>query len=93
MARALEIDPDDRMALYNAACTWSQIGEPDRALDYLERWAKVAAPEMREWFKQDPDMNPLRGEQRYKDLVKLIDSEAEAQVALLAVAAPATGAD
>ena len=38
-------------------------------------------------------MNPLRGEQRYKDLVKLIDSEAEAQVALLAVAAPATGAD
>ena len=93
MGRALEIDPDDRMALYNAACTWSQIGEPDRAMDYLERWAKVAAPEMREWFKRDPDMNPLRGEQRYKDLVELIDSEAEAQVALLAVAAPATGAD
>ena len=62
-------------------------------MDYLERWAKVAAPEMREWFKRDPDMNPLRGEQRYKDLVELIDSEAEAQVALLAVAAPATGAD
>ena len=81
MARALEIDPDDRMALYNAACTWSQIGEPGRALDYLEHWAKVAAPEMREWFKQDPDMNPLRGEQRYKDLVKLIDSEADSQPA------------
>ena len=93
MARALEIDPDDRMALYNAACTWSQIGEPGRALDYLERWARVAGPETREWLKQDPDINPLRGEQRYKELVKLIDSEAEAQVALLAVAAPATGAD
>ena len=89
MERALEIDPDDRLALYNAACTWSQIGEPSRALDYLERWARVAASETREWLKQDPDINPLRGEQRYKDLVKLIDSEAEAQVALLAVAAPA----
>ena len=93
MARALEIDPDDRMALYNAACTWSQIGEPDRALDYLERWAKVAAPETREWLKQDPDMNPLRDEQRYKELVRLIDSEAEAQAAQRVVAAPVTGAD
>ena len=93
MGRALEIDPDDRMALYNAACTWSQIGELGRAIDYLERWAKVAAPEMREWFKQDPDMNPLRGEQRYKDLVRLIDGEAEAQAAQRVVAAPVTGAD
>ena len=81
MERALEIDPDDRLALYNAACTWSQIGEPGRALDYLERWAKVAAPETRDWLKQDPDIDPLRGEPRYKELVKLIDSEAEAQVA------------
>jgi len=81
MDRALEIDPDDRLALYNAACTWSQIGEPGRALDYLERWAKVAAPETREWLKRDPDINPLRGEPRYKELVKLIDSEAAPQAA------------
>ena len=70
------------MALYNAACTWSQIGEPDRALDYLERWAKVAPPETREWLKQDPDIDPLRGEPRYKELVKLIDSEADSQPTL-----------
>jgi adenylate cyclase len=89
MDRALEIDPDDRLALYNAACTWSQIGEPDRALDYLERWAKVAAPETREWLKQDPDINPLRGEARYKELVKLIDREAGLQAPQPAVG-PAT---
>ena len=88
MGRALEIDPDDRLALYNAACTWSQIGEPDRALDYLERWAKVAAPETREWLKQDPDINPLRGEPRYKALVKLIDSEAKQKDPVPAVRIP-----
>ena len=46
-----------------------------------------------EWLKQDPDMNPLRDEQRYKELVRLIDSEAEAQVAQPAVSAPVTGDD
>ncbi|MEO5808756.1 MAG: tetratricopeptide repeat protein [Sphingomicrobium sp.] len=75
MNRALEVDPDDRLALYNAACTWSQIGEPDRAMDYLERWAKVAAPETREWIKHDPDIHPLRSEARYKKLIAVIDRE------------------
>lgn len=78
MNRALEVDPDDRLALYNAACTWSQIGEPDRAMDYLERWAKVAAPETREWIKHDPDIHPLRGEPRYKTLIEVIDNAAKA---------------
>ena len=29
------IDPDDNGARYNAACTYAQLGEPDRAIDLL----------------------------------------------------------
>jgi adenylate cyclase len=74
--RALEVDPDDRLALYNAACTWSQIGDTSKAMDYLERWSKVAAPETREWIKQDPDIDPLRAEPRYAKLIEQMDREA-----------------
>ena len=59
MDLALEIDPDDRVLLYNAACMWSNLNEPDRALDYLERWANVSAPDLREWIKHDPDMDVM----------------------------------
>ncbi|MEO7504345.1 MAG: tetratricopeptide repeat protein [Sphingomicrobium sp.] len=89
MNRALEVDPDDRLALYNAACTWSQIGDPDRAMDYLERWAKVAAPETREWIKHDPDIHPLRGEPRYTKLIELIDHDAREVSAAASTGMPA----
>ena len=36
LARALAIDPDDNIARYNAACTYSLLGEIDRAIDLLE---------------------------------------------------------
>ncbi len=77
MERALEIDPDDRLALYNAACLWAQIGAPDRAIDFLERWSKGVAVETREWIKHDPDIHPLRSHPRYE---KLIESIMPAQV-------------
>ena len=78
MKRALEIDPDDRLALYNAACLWARIGEPDRAIDFLERWSKGVAVETREWIKHDPDMHTLRDHPRY---AKMIESMKPAQVA------------
>ncbi|MCY7339125.1 MAG: tetratricopeptide repeat protein [Sphingomonas bacterium] len=72
MERALEIDPDDRLALYNAACLWAQIGVPDRAIDFLERWSKGVAVETREWIKHDPDIHPLRTHPRYEKLIESI---------------------
>jgi adenylate cyclase len=75
MDRALEIDPDDRLALYNAACMWAQLGEPDRAFDFLERWSKVVAIETREWMKHDPDIDSLRSHPRYQKLIELVESE------------------
>ena len=72
MERALAIDPDDPVAQYNAACMWSQLDDPDRALDSLERWATIVAPETREWMKHDPDLHSLRDHPRYSALLETI---------------------
>ena len=68
--RALWIDPDDVQAQYNVACAWSLLGEPDRALDMLESWAKRGGVLARNWLESDPDLNPIRGHPRYKDLIQ-----------------------
>ena len=72
MERALAIDPDDPVAQYNAACMWSQLDDSERALDSLERWATIVAPETREWMKHDPDLHRLRDHPRYSTLLQTI---------------------
>src|SRR5207244_564347 len=37
LTRALAIDPDDLLTLYNAACVYAQLGEAEPALDLLEQ--------------------------------------------------------
>ena len=75
MERALQIDPDDPIAQYNAACMWAHLDEPERAMDALEKWATIVAPETREWIKRDPDIDPLREHPRYAALIQSIASE------------------
>ena len=41
LERALAIDPDDTHIKYNGACMWAQMGEADKALDLLEKWAEL----------------------------------------------------
>ena len=72
LERALAIDPDDTNALYNAACTWAQIGDMDRAFELLERWSEHAGREKREWLPHDADLNPIRSDPRYEHLLELI---------------------
>ena len=71
--RALAIDPDDINARYNVACAYSLLGEEDRAIDLLEPWARLATSQMKSWFKNDSDFNPIRDHPRYEDLLKLIE--------------------
>jgi adenylate cyclase len=75
MERALAIDPDDTHIQYNAACMWSQIGESDKALDLLQKWASHVGPENKDWMQQDPDLDPLRDHPRYKMIVELIEAK------------------
>ncbi|MBL0375302.1 tetratricopeptide repeat protein [Rhizobium sp. KVB221] len=71
--RALAIDADDNNALYNVACVYSLLGEPDRAIDLLEPYLQKVGPHMKSWFKNDSDFDPIRSHPRYAKLLELID--------------------
>ena len=71
---ALAIDPDDNTARYNAACTYVQIGELDRAFDVLELWIDNAGWDQKAWLKVDGDLDPIRDHPRYADLLSRIDA-------------------
>ncbi len=69
--RALDLDPDDMSALFNAACLSSKAGNKEDALDYLERvfakgWGK------RDWIEHDTDYDILRDDPRFKALLTRI---------------------
>jgi adenylate cyclase len=70
MERALAIDPDDNLALYNAACTYAQLGEKERAIELLQRWAPNAGIEKKLWLRNDADFEPLRGDPRFQQILK-----------------------
>ena len=72
LARALAIDPDDTHLQYNAACTWAQLGEYDRAFDLLEIWTQHGGGISKAWFRRDPDLEPLRDQPRYQKLLELV---------------------
>lgn len=65
---ALRLQPDDFGTLYNAACTYTHMGDTDRALDLLDR-AFSAGHGSREWIERDSDLDDLRALPRYRDIV------------------------
>jgi adenylate cyclase len=67
---AMEIDPDDNHMRYNAACTYTQLGEIVRAFDLLEIWVENAGNNLRIWFRNDPDLEPIRNHPRYQKLLE-----------------------
>jgi serine/threonine protein kinase/Flp pilus assembly protein TadD len=68
-ARAVAIDPTDTSILYNVACTYSNAGRVEEALDYLEKAVKAGFYQ-KEWIMNDGDLEPLRGEARYRALIE-----------------------
>jgi adenylate cyclase len=76
LERAVALDPDDSQCLYNAACTWSQLGEHERAFETLHRWFPIAGREKRMWLKIDSDFDPIRDDPRFQEL----QSRAEEQL-------------
>jgi adenylate cyclase len=71
LARAQSIDPDDNLARYNAACTYAHLGEIDRAIALLEICLPQLGNDMKLWFKNDSDLDPIRNHQRYQKLIEL----------------------
>lgn len=73
LAHSLATDPGDTNIQYNAACTYALLGEVERAIDLLENWVTQVGAEMKLWFKNDSDLDTIRGHPRYLKLVELLE--------------------
>ncbi|MFC1661315.1 tetratricopeptide repeat protein [Gemmatimonadota bacterium] len=69
--KALEIDPDDAGVRYNAACLYSLEGRADDAIRCLEE-ALARGFGNRDWFENDPDLDPLRDHPRFRAMMDRI---------------------
>ncbi len=69
VAQALQLSPDDPLMLYNIACVYSQLGEKRLSIKSL-RDSVAAGLEDYEWIKRDPDLEAIRNEPEYIELMK-----------------------
>lgn len=67
--KALDIRPDFKEVLYNMACIYSAQGEKEKAIQSLEK-AIVGGFKSLEIIESDKDLNGIRNEKRYKDLIQ-----------------------
>jgi serine/threonine protein kinase/Flp pilus assembly protein TadD len=67
-ARAIELSPNDPLMFYNAACFYSNIGETRLALQSLKN-SIGAGYGFYEWIKRDPDLDSIRNEPEYVELM------------------------
>ena len=66
--QAVELRPHDFAVLYNAACNFTAAGQREKALDLLDR-AVGTGRGFRAWIERDPDLDPLRGSPRFKEIL------------------------
>ncbi|MGH2566888.1 MAG: TPR end-of-group domain-containing protein, partial [Bacteroidota bacterium] len=68
-AKALELSPTDPLMMYNAACFYARIDEKQLSLETLKN-AIASGYENYEWIKRDTDLEAIRHEQGYLELMK-----------------------
>jgi adenylate cyclase len=73
ISRALAIDPDDPLTLYNVACGYTKLSDFDLACDLLERAIRTSGPELANWAKHDSDLDGLRGHPRFQKILEQIE--------------------
>jgi TolB-like protein/Flp pilus assembly protein TadD len=67
--RAMEIEPNEPMLLYNLACIYSLADEYDAAIDCLEKSIDGGFAH-RPWLEKDSNLDPLRNDPRFQAMVK-----------------------
>jgi serine/threonine protein kinase/Flp pilus assembly protein TadD len=67
--KAIELNPTDPLMLYNSACFYARIGENRLALGSLQK-AMNSGYQNYEWIKRDSDLDSIRNEPEYIELMK-----------------------
>jgi serine/threonine protein kinase len=70
--RALALEPDDFMVIYNVACIYSLAGRAAEALDLIER-AVDAGLTQSGWLEYDSSLDLIRKEPRFQALLKRLE--------------------
>ena len=68
-ARAIELSPNDPLMFYNAACFYANVGDKAAALQTLKK-ALSSGYGFHEWIKRDPDLDSIREEPEYIEMMK-----------------------
>jgi TolB-like protein/Flp pilus assembly protein TadD len=69
LTTAVELDPDDSVMMFNAACTFAQLGENSKSIAML-RGSIDAGNSNFDWVKRDSDLDPIRNDPEYIELMK-----------------------
>lgn len=72
LQRALLLEPDDPMLLYNAGCIYALMGMHEEGLESLDRSVDAGLTQ-KEWFANDPDLNGLRSQPRFHKILEKLD--------------------
>jgi TolB-like protein/Tfp pilus assembly protein PilF len=75
LQRALEIDPNDSVVLYNVACNYATIAQTEKALDYLGQAIEHGTVSA-SWMKNDEDLVSLHGLPRYREMLAKLEQKA-----------------
>jgi Flp pilus assembly protein TadD len=66
---AVESSPGDPLMMYNASCLYAQLGDIRLSIKTLQD-AIAAGHEEFEWIKRDSDLDPIREDPEYIELMK-----------------------
>ncbi len=70
--RAMDIDPEEPMTLYNVACVYALQNKVEEALGILEN-AVQHGFRHKAWIEHDADLNSLRGQPRFVALLQRLE--------------------
>ena len=69
LERALLLEPEDPMLLYNAGCIYALMNQTEEALTCLEG-SVAAGVTQREWYENDSNLDAVRDHPRFKALLE-----------------------
>ena len=67
--RAMSLDRNDLMVLYNAACVYGELRMRDECFDCFEKTLESKSRAFREWIKNDPYLEQFRDDPRFSKLI------------------------
>jgi serine/threonine protein kinase/tetratricopeptide (TPR) repeat protein len=67
--KALELNPGDSLMMYNAACLYARLDDKRLAVETLKRSIEAGQEDF-DWIKRDSDLNSIRDDPGYIELMK-----------------------